>query len=130
MNKKNLIQLIVLALSILVSVTSFGQDIQQTGSKINFTKLQVSTDKKKVFVSWSTDNTVATNYFEIQKSADGINFKTVALVLGPDPKQSDDSYSGFEKFSGKNAEHSYYRLKHIDTNGSEQVSETMELSKL
>jgi hypothetical protein len=130
MNKKNLVQLIVLALTILISVTSFGQNLQQSGSKINFSKLQVSTDKKKVFISWSTDNTIATNYFEIQKSNDGINFKTVALVLGPDPRQSGDSYSCFENYPGKNDRNSYYRLKHIDTNGVEQLSETMILAKL
>ena len=79
-------------------------------------------------LDWSTDGTYPTNYFEIQKSTDGKNFKTIALVLGPDPKKADcDCYSGYEK-RDRNYKN-YYRLKHIDINGTVQFSETRLLNK-
>ena len=33
-------------------------------------------------IDWATDNKVPTNYFEVERSSDGINFKTIALVFG------------------------------------------------
>ncbi|MGH2565055.1 MAG: hypothetical protein ACRDE5_11110, partial [Ginsengibacter sp.] len=64
-------------------------------------------------IDWSTDNKVATNYFEIQRSVDGKNFNTIALVMGPDPKQPNcDCYEGFDKPTTKKQQY-FYRLKHV-----------------
>ncbi len=91
--------------------------------KINITDFHVVKNKNKVDINWSTDKTVSTNYFEVEKSNDGKNFKTVAYVLGADPTKTDcDCYGCFDKIS-TNAKESYYRLKHVDTNGSVEFSE-------
>ena len=80
-------------------------------------------------LEWSTDGTLVTNYFEIQKSTDGKNFKTIALVLGADPKQEGcDCYGSYEKEPGHNFKN-YYRVKHIDNKGIVQYSETRLLTK-
>ena len=131
MNTKKLTQLIVITIfSSLMSLQSLGQNQQKQENKLNFTKFTVSTDEKKVSIDWTIENAAPTNYFEIQKSTDGVNFKTIALVLGPDPKPlTDDSYGCFDKYVRKNAKHSYYRLKHIDINGAEQLSEAKQLAK-
>ena len=82
-------------------------------------------------IDWKTDGATATNYFEVQKSMDGINFKTIALVLGPDPKQTtNDSYGFFDKDLAKNAKQSYYRLVHIDADGNQKISTVKLLSKV
>ena len=132
MNTKKITQLIVTVIfSSLISSTSWAQNQGKEGSKLNFTRFNVTTDEKRISIDWSIENAAATNYFEIQKSTDGVSFKTIALVLGPDPKQlRGDRYSCFDKYIRKNAKHSYYRLKHINTNGDEQVSETKLLAKL
>ncbi len=132
MNTKKLIQLIVIMIFLsLISLQSWAQTQQKQESKLNLTRFTVSTDEKKISIEWFIDNAESANYFEIQKSRDAVNFKTIALVLGPDPKQlAGDCYSCFDKYVRKNAKHSYYRLKHIDTNGGEQVSETKLLAKL
>ena len=91
--------------------------------KINITDFQVVKNQNKVDINWSTDKTVNTNYFEVEKSNDGKNFKTVAYVLGADPTKTDcDCYGCFDKIN-TNAKESYYRLKHVDTNGSVEFSE-------
>ncbi len=98
-----------------------AQNVQT--KKINITGFQVVKDQNKVDINWSTDKTVSTNYFEVEKSSDGKNFKTVAYVFGADPTKTDcDCYGCFDKIS-TNAKESYYRLKHIDTNGSVEFSE-------
>ena len=74
-------------------------------------------------IDWATDNKVPINYFEIERSNDGINFKTIALVLGPDPKQANcDCYKCFDK-AGSNAKKYFYRLKHVSTDGEIELSE-------
>jgi len=91
--------------------------------KINITDFQVVKNQNKVDINWSTDKTVNTNYFEVEKSNDGKNFKTVAYVLGADPTKTDcDCYGCFDKIN-TNSKESYYRLKHVDTNGSVEFSE-------
>ena len=132
MNTKKLTQLIVIMIfSSSISLPSWAQNQQKQENKLSFTRFTVSTDKKRVSIDWAIGNATPTNYFEIQKSTDGVNFKTIALVLGPDPKQvTGDSYGCFDKYIRKNAKHSYYRLKHVDVNGSEQLSEAKLLAKI
>lgn len=131
MNTQKITQFItIFFFSLLVSSLTKAQ-VQAGKAEIKFTKFTVSTEKKRVSIDWSTDNAAETNYFEIQKSVDGVNFKTIALVLGPDPKQlSGDCFGCFDKYIAKNAKRSYYRLKHIDSNGVEQLSETKLLAKI
>lgn len=121
----------VFIFSSLISLPSKAQN-QQELENLKFTNFTVScSDKKKIFIDWSMDNSISTNYFEIQKSTDGINFKTIAFVLGPGPKCSDYQYYGsIDKIVRKIAIHSYYRLKHIDNAGLELMSEAKLLNKL
>ena len=71
--------------------------------KINLKKsisliLKLIKNQNKVSVNWSTDNATPTNYFEVEKSSDGKNFKTVAYILGADPSKTDcDCYGCFDK---------------------------------
>lgn len=117
--KYEVMGLIILAW--MIALTGVSQDKKDT-KKINYTSFTVSTTQHKVKLEWTTDNSVSTNYFEVQKSFDGKNYKTIALVLGPDPKKPGcDCYDCFDtQMLKKNI---YYRLKHIDANGLEQISE-------
>lgn len=99
---------------------------QQT--KINYTSFTVNEVKQKILIDWSTDNKIATNYFEIQRSIDGVNFQTIAMVLGPDPKQTScDCYEGFDKPSTNKLKY-FYRLKHVGFDGEVELSETRMLA--
>lgn len=108
-----------------------AQDNKNGISTVKLTSFTVLEKNKKIAIDWSTEKNTATNYFEIQKSTDGMNFKTIALVLGPDPQKRDcDCYGCFDKFLKKDARHSYYRLKHIDQSGKEELSEVKMIAKL
>lgn len=102
---------------------------QKNGSgKINITSFEVVKAQNKVMIEWSTDKASKTNYFEVEKSTDGKNFKTVAYVLGADPTKSGcECFGCFDKVAGK-AKESFYRLKHVDMNGNIQLSEVKMLA--
>ena len=111
-----------------IHVVTLGQTVAAKQSKINFTSFTINSDHKRIMIDWATDNKVPTNYFEIQKSGDGVNFNTIELVLGPDPKQAGcDCYAGFDKADSNSAKY-FYRLKHVSTNGEIELSETKMLA--
>ena len=116
---KNLLRILSISAIILIS----SGNLSAQNKNVHVTDFTVSAREQKVMIDWKTDGATATNYFAIQKSTDGVNFKTVALVLGPDPKQKNcDCYACADKFV-KAAKQSYYRLVHIDADGNEQITE-------
>ncbi|MEO6136630.1 MAG: hypothetical protein ABIP35_15865 [Ginsengibacter sp.] len=124
--KRNMIFRLVL---VILSVT-FTQAInaQDQNAKINITDFHVVKTDLKVSVNWSTDNGGAANYFELEKSNDGVKFKTVAYVLGADPSKSDkEAYGYFDKIKNEK-EKLYYRLKHVSLSGDVEYSEVEVLS--
>ena len=108
---------------------SFNVKAQKDASgQIKITKFEVVKEQNRVAIEWSTDKTSETNYFEVEKSSDGKNFKTVAYVLGADPTKTDcECFGCFDKVTGK-AKDSYYRLKHVNTDGDVQFSEVKMLA--
>ena len=129
MNSKKIFQCIIVLLVFLsIHTITLGQTAVAERGKINFTSFTVNSNQKRIMIDWATDNKVPTNYFEIERSIDGINFKTIALVLGPDPKQTScDCYECFDKPKSK-AKKYFYRLKHVGTDGEIELSETKMLA--
>jgi hypothetical protein len=107
---------------------TLGQTVVTEKLKVTFTSFTINSNQKGIKIDWATDNKVPTNYFEIERSSDGINFNTIALVLGPDPKQPGcDCYECFDK-PGSNTKKYFYRLKHVSINGEIELSETKMLA--
>ncbi len=129
MNSKKIFQCInVLAIFLLIHSVALGQTLVTEQAKINFTNFTVNSNQKRIRIDWTTDNKIPTNYFEIERSNDGTNFKTIALVLGPDPKQTScDCYGCFDK-PASNTKKYFYRLKHVGTDGVTELSETKMLA--
>ena len=129
MNSKKIFKnVIVLTVVLSIHAVSFGQTQITERGKINFTSFTVNSNQKRIMIDWATDNKVPTNYFEIERSSDGINFKTIALVLGPDPKQSNcNCYECFDK-PDSNTKKYFYRLKHVSSEGEIELSETKMLA--
>lgn len=107
----------------------FGSNAQSTPpNKINIIDFGVVVQKDKVNINWSTDNKTATNYFEVEKSSDGKIFKTVAYILGADPTKTGCDCYGCIDIVSKTKKEFYYRLKHVDTDGNVEISETRTLA--
>ncbi|HEY5461759.1 MAG TPA: hypothetical protein VIJ95_00760 [Hanamia sp.] len=123
------IMLFRMAFVILFTSLSFGSNAQNAQQKkINIINFHVVKNKNKVDINWATDRSVTTNYFEVEKSNDGISFKTVAMVFGADPSDTNcDCYGCFDKIT-THSKKSYYRLKHVDSNGIVEFSEVKMLA--
>ena len=117
-----------LSVVIIFLFINLGAICQTFKAKIEYKSFTVTALQKKIMINWVIGNNDSANYFEIQKSFDGKDFKTVALVMGPDPKQrGGDSYEGCDKFN-PNTKKYFYRLKHVSTDGEIEMSETKMLA--
>jgi hypothetical protein len=97
--------------------------------KITITNFSAYEKDNKLVIDWATDGTVATNYWQVQASTDGTQFSTIALVLGPDPRQQGDRYQYMEKIKTGVEPKKYFRVRHVAVNGSEQLSEIIKPAK-
>lgn len=73
-------------------------------------------NNKRVDINWVTVSEKQNDYFTVERSKDGIDFETIAIVKGSSNSISALEYSetDFEPLDGI----SYYRLKQTDVNGS------------
>ena len=117
---------------VLFAVPIFGKVVAQPvlrDQPITITNFTVYEKDAKLIVEWATDGTVATNYWQVQVSDDGKQFSTIAVVLGPDPRQQGDRYQYMEKLKQGRDATKFYRVCHIDVNGKEQASKVIAPSR-
>ncbi len=104
----------------LAGVVGKSQNVQL--QKIHIIDFSVANDGNKVEINWATAKSMNAHYFEVEKSSDGQQFKTIAIVMGPDPlKAGCDCYWCNDKINTK-TKVVYYRLKHININGGAELS--------
>ena len=77
-------------------------------------------NKNDVQIKWTTESELNFDYFELQKSHDGISFYKVTKVISEGTNVHTKNYSFIDDspFEGIN----YYRLKEVDLNGKENYS--------
>lgn len=126
MNKENLYK--SLAALLVCTIASLNGICQGKEAKITYASFTVNQVDKKIAIDWVTNSKASVNYFEIQRSLDGKDFTTIALIMGPDPKKPDgDCYECFDKPLSKKKSY-FYRLKHVDVDGEVEISETKMLA--
>ena len=72
-----------------------------------------------VLVSWTTETEINNNYFAVERSSDGINYKQLGIIKSKSPNGNSTNplnynFTDLEPKTGIN----YYRLKQVDTNGT------------
>ncbi len=97
--------------------------VNNNDSPIKLFNLHGNLNGNKIELQWMVNENQEVNQFEIEKSADGKNFKIAALVFGTD-KTNTDSYMFYEKATDKKI---LYRIKVIDTKGGSSYSNTIEV---
>ena len=77
-------------------------------------------NNNKVNLSWLTDAQNRHDYFEIERSFDQKEFKTIGLIMGAQTTNGVSSKYNFKDGDLELTAHkeAYYRLKHIDMNGN------------
>lgn len=69
---------------------------------------------------WTTTMEIDNDYFEVQKSLDGINYEVIATIEGAGNTQQAQYYESLDRQPTKGW--NYYRLRQIDFNGQFQYS--------
>lgn len=88
--------------------------IQVTGSISN----------QKVILNWVVNENETADQFEVEKSTDGKNFSTTALVFGTD-KADTGNYQFYEKAGNQKV---LYRIKLINKNRQTEYSAVVEIN--
>ncbi len=74
--------------------------------------------KNKVILEWTVDDNQTADKFEVEKSTDGTNYRTTALVFGTD-KAEKGTYRFFDTAGGQKM---LYRIKLISKNNQTAYS--------
>ncbi len=92
-------------------------DSMQAVAPATILQFDYSVKNERIYLHWTVIDNQAADRFELEKSYDGENFKSVALVFGTD-KDSWADYKFYEK--KKNSKYASYRIKIIQKDRSVQ----------
>jgi hypothetical protein len=82
---------------------------------VKFSGFSVARQNSDVLVQWATAEEINSGAFEIERSADGANWKKIAAVASKGSATTAANYSYTDK--GAIAPVSFYRIKQVDTDG-------------
>jgi hypothetical protein len=82
---------------------------------VNFVDLTVKRIENKVEINWSTITEKNNKQFEIQRSANGEDFKTIAIVFTLDDSNTVKNYKFKDELKGVKGKSLSYRIKQVDT---------------
>jgi hypothetical protein len=83
---------------------------------------------KAVELNWATATEINNDYFTIERSDDGVNFKSIEIIKGSGTKANAMFYSSTDKNPLPNV--SYYRLKQTDYDGKSTYSNIISVNYL
>ena len=95
-------------------------------SGVEYASLTATATQKAVFINWVTASEQNNSHFEVERSLDMKDFKTVAMVLDGFTAGTGKSYK-FKEDAGdvRKGKTVYYRLKQIDTDNQVHYSTVM-----
>lgn len=87
---------------------------------------------KSVILDWNTVSEIRNNYFEVERSSDMNDFKTVALVLDGFVTEGTGKRYAFKEAVSviKNDKVAYYRLKQFDEYGNISYSAVVKVQQM
>jgi len=92
-----------------------------------YQSIKVSVTAKSVILDWNTVSELGNSYFEVERSFNMTDFKTVALVLDGFTTEGTGKKYAFKENTpvAKNGRSVYYRLKQFDEYGNVSYSEVV-----
>lgn len=82
-------------------------------------------DCSSVKVQWTTSEEVSNNYFELERTPDGLNWKTIEKVIGAGNSSTTRNYSFKDEIEPLPFTTLFYRIKQVDFDGQESYSKTI-----
>lgn len=91
-----------------------------TGSVLPLDWISFTAQKadKKVVLKWVTENEVNTDYFQVERSTNGVDFTTIGKVAAMGNAHNSYDFEDLQPATGLN----FYRLKQFDKNGAAKYS--------
>ncbi len=99
----------------------------QTTLGVNFLSFDGALKNNLVQLNWATASELNNKGFNIERSADGRTFSTIAFVEGKGTTSSISNYT-YTDITKLPAGKIYYRLRQTDINGAENLSKTIEVN--
>jgi hypothetical protein len=95
---------------------------------IHLENFKVQPDNNHAKVMWTTTSELNNDRFEVERSADATNWKTIATIRGNGTSTIAHNYNAMDVNPAKGV--NYYRIKQYDVNGKANVSEIRSLKML
>jgi hypothetical protein len=86
-----------------------------------------SNHSEGILLSWQTDSEVNTDFFEVQHSVDGNDFSPLGTVEADGNSLVPHAYDFLHEWPSEGLH--YYRLRQLDLNGTERLSETIAVKR-
>ena len=116
LNFTSLRNLIVVSLLTFSFSTTFAQTATTDNSGINNVKASIVNNN--IVINWNVTDELVSSICEVQASKDGKNFSTIGLVMGPDPKQTNNGFAFKQNLSKMKAGQVYYRVVSVGANAN------------
>ena len=118
---------VICALLVSISFTSaFSQTSVSASASIS--NLTATVVNNNIVINWNLTDELASNYCEVQASNDGKNFSTVGLVLGADPKQTNNGFAFKQNLAKMKAGQVYYRVVALGAKDKASTSNVVKTS--
>jgi len=114
---RNCIAVLILTIA---SSTTQAQTANTSASPVN--NLKLSVENNSLLMNWAVSDLTTSNYCEVQASADGKTFSTIGLVMGADPKQSNNGFSFKQGIKNLKPGQVFYRVLNVGTDGKAYAS--------
>lgn len=105
----------------------FSHIIDTTIVPVELTSLTANVNDDIVTLEWTTATEINNHGFEIERSFDQSNWRTIAFKEGKGTTSQPQQYSFSDDISDVSAHKLLYRLKQVDFNGSYEYSNIIEL---
>jgi Secretion system C-terminal sorting domain len=92
---------------------------------VEYLYLNATPQESSIMLNWETATEVNNAGFEVNRSIDGINFENVGFVQGAGNSSSPTPYNYDDRDVISNQRY-FYRLRQVDFNGGEAISNTVE----
>ncbi|MEO6683051.1 MAG: hypothetical protein ABIN48_09505 [Ginsengibacter sp.] len=124
MIKNRLLKIAMLWSFITINLTAYAQ---KENNKLEILSFDTERFEDKVDIKWTINEANLTGYFELERSFNGRDFKTIMYILGPDPSKIEgNQFGGFDKIASKKT--LFYRLKQVRDGGKIELSDVKEVS--
>lgn len=88
---------------------------------VELVNFNVDCEENGNVISWETVSELNNDYFDVEKSIDGLDFRSLEIIKGAGTTVHTHGYE--VRDTEKNAETVYYRIRQVDTDGTENYSD-------